>query len=162
MIINNDNVTNYPFLNKKGGLLNCSLLYLKTNTSSIAAAQLLLVKGKGHFDVTLSSCINVFEFPPQKEERKGGWEPSFALNLTLNFRALIQPYSSGLLKNFCGGGWAWLPVSKSERQRTSGPQKRSKSDFIYCPQHVLALSRKLAKTLGAGEDRTLGTCFCAP
>ena len=52
MIINNDNVTNYPFLNKKGGLLNCSLPYLKTNTSSIAA-QLLLVKGKGHFDVSI-------------------------------------------------------------------------------------------------------------
>ena len=41
-----------------------------------------------------------------------------------------------------------LMASKSERQRTSGPQKRSKSDFIYCPQHVLALSRKLAKTVG--------------
>ena len=56
MIINNDNVTNYPFLNKKGGLLNFSLPYLKTNTSSIAAqlsAQLLLVKGKGHFDVSI-------------------------------------------------------------------------------------------------------------
>ena len=52
MIINNDNVTNYPFLNKKGGVLNCSLPYLKTNTSSIAA-QLLLVKGKGHFDVSI-------------------------------------------------------------------------------------------------------------
>ena len=27
-----------------------------------------------------------------------------------------------------------LMTSKSGRQRTSGPQKRSKSDFIYCSQ----------------------------
>ena len=41
-----------PFWTKKRGLLNCSLPYLKTNTSSIAA-QLLLVKGKDHFDVSI-------------------------------------------------------------------------------------------------------------
>ena len=48
--------------------------------------------------------VTTFEFPSQKKEGKGGGEPSFASKLTLNFSALIQPYSSGLLKNFCGGG----------------------------------------------------------
>ena len=71
MIINNDNVTNYPFLNKKGGLLNCSLPYLKTNTSSIAA-QLLLVKGKGHFDVSIE-WDNCREMEEIKKNWAGGW-----------------------------------------------------------------------------------------
>ena len=44
------------------------------------------------FSVTLSSCIYLFEFPPQKSERKGGWEPCFALKLGLTFRVLIRPY----------------------------------------------------------------------
>ena len=39
---------------------------------------------------TLSSCIFVFEFPPQKEERKRGRKPSFASNLRVNFRVLIS------------------------------------------------------------------------
>ena len=34
-----------------------------------------------------------------------------------------------------------LSVSKLERQRTSGPQKRTKSDFMYCSQHLGASSR---------------------
>ena len=37
----------------------------------------------------------MFEFPPQKQERKGGWEPSFASNYRLNFRLLIKPYWDG-------------------------------------------------------------------
>ena len=55
-----------------------------------------------------------------------------ALNFEVNFQPLIQPYSSRLINNFCWGGWALLSVSKLERQRTSGTQKRSKSDFMYC------------------------------
>ena len=85
--------------------------------------------------------VTTFEFPSQKKEGKGGWEPSFASNLILNFRVLIQPYSSSLVNNFCWGGWALLSVSKLERQRTSGPQKRTKSDFMYCSQHLGASSR---------------------
>ena len=34
-----------------------------------------------------------------------------------------------------------LSVSKLERQRTSGPQKRTKSDFMYCSQLLGASSR---------------------
>ena len=30
-------------------------------------------------DGTLSSCSDVFEFPPQKIKRKGGWEPCFEI-----------------------------------------------------------------------------------
>ena len=36
-----------------------------------------------------------FEFAPQKQERKGGWEPIFASNFTLNFRVLIRPHWPG-------------------------------------------------------------------
>ena len=57
-----------------------------------------------------------FEFAPKKEKGKGGWEPGFASNLALNFRALIQPYSSGLLNSFRRGGLAWLWALKLERQ----------------------------------------------
>ena len=39
--------------------------------------------------------VTTFEFPSQKKEGKGGWEPSFASNLTLNFRVLIRPYWPG-------------------------------------------------------------------
>ena len=39
--------------------------------------------------------VTTFEFPPQKQERKGGWEPSLASNLTLNFMVLIRLYWPG-------------------------------------------------------------------
>ena len=42
----------------------------------------------------------MFEFAPQKGERKGGWEPSFASNLTLNFRVLIRPYWPGPVQSY--------------------------------------------------------------
>ena len=44
---------------------------------------------------TLGYSIMTFEFAPQKQERKGGWEPIFASNFTLNFRVLIRPYWPG-------------------------------------------------------------------
>ena len=91
----------------------------------------------------------MFKFPSQKKEGKGGWEPSFASNLILNFRVLIQPYSSRLVNNFCWGGWALLSVSKLERQRTSGSQKRTRSEFIYRAQGYRSRSRKLGLPLSA-------------
>ena len=48
---------------------------------------------------SLSSCLDFFEFPPQKQERKGGWEPSFASNLTLDFKVLIRPYWPGQVQS---------------------------------------------------------------
>ena len=39
--------------------------------------------------------VRTFEFATQKQERKGGWEPSFASNLRVNFRVLIRPYWPG-------------------------------------------------------------------
>jgi len=38
-----------------------------------------------------------------------------------------------------------LMTSKSERQRTSGPQKRTKSDFMYCRKFTLRAARDLVK-----------------
>ena len=66
-----------------------------------------------------------------------------------NFHCFIRPYleklfSKSLMK--LGDG---LMTSKSERQRTSGPQKRSKSDFIYCSQCYRLRSRKLDLPLSA-------------
>ena len=79
-------------------------------------------------------------------------EPCLALKLTLNFRVLIQPYSIRLINNFWWGGWALLSVSKLERQRTSGPEKRTKSDFIYCAQCYWLRSRKLDLPLSVNAE----------
>ena len=68
-----------------------------------------------------------------------------ALNFEVNFQPLIQPYSSRLINNFCWGGWALLSVSKLERQRTSGTQKRSKSDFMHCRKFTFWPARNLKK-----------------
>ena len=48
-------------------------------------------------------------------------------------------------------------TSKSERQRTSGPQKRSKSDFMYCRKFTLRPARNLVKEFcGMGGQDGLG------
>ena len=44
--------------------------------------------------------VTTFEFPSQKKEGKGGWEPSFASNLILNFRVLIRPYWPGQVQSY--------------------------------------------------------------
>ena len=44
-----------------------------------------------------------------------------------------------------------LSVLKLECQRMSGPQKRTKSEFIYCPQGYRPRSRKLDMPLSAPE-----------
>ena len=46
-----------------------------------------------HLDTGLF--VRMFEFAAQKQERKAGREPSFASNLTPNFRVLIMPYRPG-------------------------------------------------------------------
>ena len=51
-----------------------------------------------------------------------------ALNFEVNFRPLIQWDSRGLFSKSLMKLDDRLMTSKSERQRTSGPQKRSKSD----------------------------------
>ena len=89
-----------------------------------------------------------------------------ALNFAVNFRVLIQPYSSWLLNRFCGGWWACPSVSESERQRTSGPQKRMKSDFIYCAQCYRPRSHKLDLPLSEGYVKWggghWGLCYGVP
>ena len=52
-----------------------------------------------------------------------------------------------------------LMTSKSERQRTSGPQKRSKSDFIYCSQCYRPRSRKLDLPLSVVGPKALLALF---
>ena len=110
---------------------------------------------------TLWYLFERLNLPLQKQERKGGWEPCFALKLTLNFRVLIQPYSRRLINDFCWGGWSLLSVSKLECQRTSGPQiiKRTKSDFIYCAQCYWSLSRKLDLPLSESRKRVIFMSF---
>ena len=43
-----------------------------------------------HLDTGLF--VRMFEFGPKKQERKEGWEPTFAADLALNLRVLIRPY----------------------------------------------------------------------
>ena len=79
------------------------------------------------------------------------WLPWLAWIFKFNFQCLIQWDSRGSLNKKVGGYpevlWAW----KLERQRTSGPQKRTKSDFIYCSQCYRPRSRKLDLPLSANE-----------
>ena len=51
-------------------------------------------------------------------------------------------------------------TSKSERQRTSGPQKRSKSDFMYCRKFTLRPARNLVKEFCARWFFTLASLCC--
>ena len=66
-----------------------------------------------------------------------------ALNFEVNFRPLIQWDSRGLFSKSLMKLDDRLMISKSERQRTSGPQKRSKSDFMYCRKFTLRPARNL-------------------
>ena len=68
-----------------------------------------------------------------------------ALNFEVNFRPLIQWDSRGLFSKSLMKLGDRLMTSKSERQRTSGPQKRSKSDFMYCCKFTLRPARSLVK-----------------
>ena len=68
-----------------------------------------------------------------------------ALNFEVNFRPLIQWDSRGLFSKSLMKLDDRLMTSKSERQRTSGPQKRSKSDFMYCRKFTLRPARNLKK-----------------
>ena len=73
-----------------------------------------------------------------------------ALNFEVNFRPLIQWDSRGLFSKSLMKLDDRLMTSKSERQRTSGPQKRSKSDFMYCRKFTLRPARNLKKEFRAG------------
>ena len=42
-----------------------------------------------HLDTGLF--VRMFEFGPKKQERKEGWEPTFAADLALKFRVLLRP-----------------------------------------------------------------------
>ena len=77
---------------------------------------------------TLYYLFERLNLPPQKQERKGGWEPCFALKLTLNFRVLIQPYSSRLINNFCRGHWA---VSHYQIMNVRGRQGLTRGQCLY-------------------------------
>ena len=46
-----------------------------------------------------------------------------------------------------------LMTLSSERQRTSGPQERTKSDFMYCRKFTLRAARNLVKEFrGVGNE----------
>ena len=69
-----------------------------------------------------------------------------------NFHFLIRPYLEKLFSKSLMKLGDRLMTSKSERQRTSGPQKRSKTDFMYCRKFTLRPPRNLVK-----EFRDSGT-----
>ena len=52
---------------------------------------------------TLGYDFTTFEFPSQKQEKKGGREPSFASNLKLYFGVLIRPYWRGQANSLLKG-----------------------------------------------------------
>ena len=57
-------------------------------------------RSRNYLHATEGYDVTTFEFPSQKKEGKGGWEPSFASNLILNFRVLIRPYWPGQVQSY--------------------------------------------------------------
>ena len=85
------------------------------------------------------------------KNKKGRKGESLALLQNWHF---ILGYLLGLIDldryhSLMKGPWAWPFLSKSEHQRTSGAQKMSKSDSIYCSHHLQASSCNFCVTLGA-------------
>ena len=78
------------------------------------------------------------------------WLPWLAWIFKFNFQCLIQWDSRGSLNKKGGRYPEVLWAGKLDCQRTSGPQKRTKSDFIYCSQCYQPRSRKLDLPLSAG------------
>ena len=54
-----------------------------------------MLRGRSETTFYYGLFARTFKFATQKQERKGGWEPSFASNLRVNFRVLIRPYWPG-------------------------------------------------------------------
>ena len=84
------------------------------------------------FNETLAHCTA----KPKQTSLLGNWlmwAVLAGLNfLKSNFHCLIRPYLEKLFGKSLMKLGDGLMTSKSERQRTSGPQKREKFDFMYC------------------------------
>ena len=105
--------------------------------------------------------VRTFKIATHKEERKGRWEPSFAANLTLNFRALIQPYSSGLLEKKL---WRRLSLKPSIKIRMSEDVRTSKKVKVWlyllpatCPS-AITKTRKNRRCGGRQDLRNVFLC----
>ena len=97
----------------------------------------------------MSSCIDLFKFPSQKQERKGGWGPSFASNLTLSFRVLIRPYWPGQVYSLIKDTQIDLDYKNQNVRGRQALKKGQSLIFMYCSQHFCTILRNLVY------------CFCA-
>ena len=77
-----------------------------------------------------------------------------------NFHCLIRPYLEKLFSKSLMKLGDRLMTSKSERQRTSGPQKRSKTDFMYCRKFTLRPARNLVKEFRVMSSTSSGHRLC--
>ena len=100
--------------------------------------------------LTVSSCIDLFKFPSQKQERKGGWGPSFVSNLTLSFRVLIRPYWPGQLYSLIKDTQIDLDYKNQNVRGRQALKKGQSLIFMYCLQHFCTILRNLVY------------CFCDP
>ena len=92
---------------------------------------------------TVSSCIDLFKFPSQKQERKGGWGPSFASNLTLSFRVLIRPYWPGQVYSLIKDTQIDLDYKNQNVRGRQALKKGQSLIFMYCSQHFCMILRNL-------------------
>ena len=99
--------------------------------------------------LTVSSCIDLFKFPSQKQERKGGWGPSFVSNLTLSFRVLIRPYWPGQVYSLIKDTQIDLDYKNQNVRGRQALKKGQSLIFMYCSQHFCTILRNLVY------------CFCA-
>ena len=92
---------------------------------------------------TVSSCIDLFKFPSQKQERKGGWGPSLASNLTLSFRVLIRPYWPGQVYSLIKDTQIDLDYKNQNVRGRQALKKGQSLIFMYCSQHFCMILRNL-------------------
>ena len=110
---------------------------------------------------TVSSCIDLFKFPSQKQERKGGWGPSFASNLTLSFRVLIRPYWTGQVYSLIKDTQIDLDYKNQNVRGRQALKKGQSLIFMYCSQHFCTILRNLVYCFCAfeGPRRRRGSCW---
>ena len=112
-----------------------NLFTLKLSSFAVGLFTILIPK------ITVSSCIDLFKFPSQKQERKGGWGPSFASNLTLSFRVLIRPYWPGQVYSLIKDTQIDLDYKNQNVRGRQALKKGQSLIFMYCSQRFCTILR---------------------
>ena len=77
------------------------------------------------------------------QDRRGGWGPSFASNLTLSFRVLIRPYWPGQVYSLIKDTQIDLDYKNQNVRGRQALKKGQSLIFMYCSQHFCTILRNL-------------------